>query len=240
MVRFRPKAPYVFADVAHLVERHLAKVEVASSSLVIRSIYLCINGAIVIFTMCMKKICVLLCILFLSTVLMGCVFSHYNNNLSIAISESGSSVNWKGRLEDDNRTYAVQVGKLTGIRQLAVATVGEPCEKELSFSINVRKGKAKLVSIAPNLNVTVLKEVTSQGESTYNGSVTVQCRRGRNLLKIVGEDYEGNFRVSQEDSALFKYDAALLEEKMSELEDNLDNIFNDDFPFGSRSREESI
>ena len=29
-----------FADVAHLVERHLAKVEVASSSLVIRSILL--------------------------------------------------------------------------------------------------------------------------------------------------------------------------------------------------------
>ena len=29
-----------YADVAHLVERHLAKVEVASSSLVIRSIFL--------------------------------------------------------------------------------------------------------------------------------------------------------------------------------------------------------
>ena len=28
-----------YADVAHLVERHLAKVEVASSSLVIRSIF---------------------------------------------------------------------------------------------------------------------------------------------------------------------------------------------------------
>ena len=36
VVRFRPEAPY--ANVAHLVERHLAKVEVASSSLVIRSI----------------------------------------------------------------------------------------------------------------------------------------------------------------------------------------------------------
>ena len=35
MVRFRPEAPN--ADLAHLVERHLAKVEVASSSLVIRS-----------------------------------------------------------------------------------------------------------------------------------------------------------------------------------------------------------
>ena len=35
MVRFRPEAP--FADLAHPVERHLAKVKVASSSLVIRS-----------------------------------------------------------------------------------------------------------------------------------------------------------------------------------------------------------
>ena len=37
LVRFRPEAPF-YADLAHLVERHLAKVEVASSSLVIRSI----------------------------------------------------------------------------------------------------------------------------------------------------------------------------------------------------------
>ena len=35
LVRFRPEAPY--ADLAHLVERHLAKVEVAGSSPVIRS-----------------------------------------------------------------------------------------------------------------------------------------------------------------------------------------------------------
>ena len=36
----RPHGSFIFyADVAHLVERHLAKVEVASSSLVIRSIY---------------------------------------------------------------------------------------------------------------------------------------------------------------------------------------------------------
>ena len=36
LVRFRSEAPQ-FADVAHLVERHLAKVEVAGSSPVIRS-----------------------------------------------------------------------------------------------------------------------------------------------------------------------------------------------------------
>ena len=35
LVRFRPEAPH--ADLAHLVERHLAKVEVAGSSPVIRS-----------------------------------------------------------------------------------------------------------------------------------------------------------------------------------------------------------
>ena len=33
-----PTGGTIFADLAHLVERHLAKVEVASSSLVIRSI----------------------------------------------------------------------------------------------------------------------------------------------------------------------------------------------------------
>ena len=36
LVRFRSEAPQ-YADVAHLVERHLAKVEVAGSSPVIRS-----------------------------------------------------------------------------------------------------------------------------------------------------------------------------------------------------------
>ena len=35
-----PTGGTMYADVAHLVERHLAKVEVASSSLVIRSIFL--------------------------------------------------------------------------------------------------------------------------------------------------------------------------------------------------------
>ena len=40
----RPHGSFIFyADVAHLVERHLAKVEVASSSLVIRSIGRLIN-----------------------------------------------------------------------------------------------------------------------------------------------------------------------------------------------------
>ena len=37
LVRFRPEAPFP-ADLAHLVERDLAKVEVAGSSPVIRSI----------------------------------------------------------------------------------------------------------------------------------------------------------------------------------------------------------
>ena len=47
LVRFRPEAPIqssdsaglLYAGVAHLVERHLAKVEVAGSSPVARSIY---------------------------------------------------------------------------------------------------------------------------------------------------------------------------------------------------------
>ena len=41
----RPRGSFIFyADVAHLVERHLAKVEVASSSLVIRSIFVAFSA----------------------------------------------------------------------------------------------------------------------------------------------------------------------------------------------------
>ena len=49
LVRFRPEAPYdlggndrviYYAELAHLVERNLAKVEVAGSSPVFRSIFL--------------------------------------------------------------------------------------------------------------------------------------------------------------------------------------------------------
>ena len=42
-----PAEGTIFADVAHLVERHLAKVEVASSSLVIRSIFLWYHSQVV-------------------------------------------------------------------------------------------------------------------------------------------------------------------------------------------------
>ena len=41
-----PAGGTTYADLAHLVERHLAKVEVASSSLVIRSIYGRLKGAL--------------------------------------------------------------------------------------------------------------------------------------------------------------------------------------------------
>ena len=39
-----PTEGTIFADLAHLVERHLAKVEVASSSLVIRSILIFVGA----------------------------------------------------------------------------------------------------------------------------------------------------------------------------------------------------
>ena len=46
LVRFRPEAPFD-AGVAHPVERHLAKVEVASSSLVTRSNFIWYRGQVV-------------------------------------------------------------------------------------------------------------------------------------------------------------------------------------------------
>ncbi len=198
------------------------------------------NGAISIFTTVARRICVFTCVLFLSVALTGCVFSNYNNDTSIATRENGSCVNWSGSFENGNKVYTVQVGKLSGIRQLAVATVDEPCETEINFSIDVKKGKAKLVLVDPNLSVTVLKEVTSQGESVYNDNITVRCLKGRNLIKIVGEDYSGDFKIAQEGPVLFQYEGSLFGGKASALEGNFGDVSDEEFPFGSRQRIESV
>ena len=198
------------------------------------------NGAISIFTTVARRICVFTYVLFLSVALTGCVFSNYNNDTSIATSENGSCINWRGSFENGNKVYTVQIGELTGVRQLAVAAVDEPCDTEINFSINVKKGKAKLVLVDTSLNVTVLKEVTSQGEAAYNDHISVRCLKGRNLLKIVGENYTGDFKVAQEGPVLFQYEGALFGGKASALEGNFDNVSDENFPFGSRQRIESV
>ena len=198
------------------------------------------NGAISIFTTVARRICVFTYVLFLSVALTGCVFSNYNNNTSIATSENGSCVNWRGSFENGNKVYTVQIGELTGVRQLAVAAVDEPCDTEINFSINVKNGKAKLVLVDPNLSVTVLKEVTSQGESAYNDNISVRCLKGRNLLKFVGENYIGDFKITQEDPVLFQYEGSLFGGKASSLEGDFDNVSDEEFPFGSRQRIESV
>ena len=198
------------------------------------------NGAISIFTTVARRICVFTYVLFLSVALTGCVFNNYNNDPSIATSENGSCINWRGSFENGNKVYTVQVGELTGVRQLAVAAVDEPCDTEINFSVNVKNGKAKLVLVDPNLSVTVLKEVTSQGESAYNDNISVRCLKGRNLLKVVGENYTGDFKITQEDPVLFQYEGSLFGGKVPKLDGNFDSAFNEEFPFGSRQRIESV
>ena len=197
---------------------------------------------------CSKKVAVNLSILatflFLLT---GCALNnshnnYYNDNGRIASDENSCNCsNWSGNFQDDGKSYVVQIGNLDGVRRLATAEVESDCETEIHFSIKANSGKAKLVLVNSNSNVQVLKEVNAQNEQSYNGNIKVHCRKGRNVMKLVGENFGGEFKISQQ-NMLFKYSDGWEEfnEAMSQMHDELNNMFNEDFPFGSRKRSRRV
>ena len=162
----------------------------------------------------------------------------YYNDSKIASSNSFSCrKGWNGNPQDDGKSYAVQVEGFDGNCQLAVADVETDCDGEINFSINANSGKAKLVLVDPNLNVKVLKEVNAQNEHSYSGNISVHCSKGSNVIKIVAENYSGDFKISQQDM-LFKYSDGVkeFEKSMDEMSRDLEHMFDDDFPFGSRKK----
>ena len=179
--------------------------------------------------------------------LTGCALNniyngYYNDNVRIASDEDSCNCsNWSGNVQDDGKSYVVQIGNLDGIRRLANAEVESDCETEIHFSIKANSGKAKLVLIEPNANVKVLKEVNAQSKQSYDGNIKVHCRKGLNVIKIVGENFGGNFKISQQ-NMLFKYSNGWEEfnEAMGQMHDELNNMFNEEFPFGSRKRSRRV
>ena len=160
----------------------------------------------------------------------------YYNDQKIASSHSFSCRNyWNGSFQDDGKAYAVQVKGFNGGCQLAFADVETDCDGEINFSINANSGKAKLVLVDPNSNVEVLKEVSVQNERSYSGNISVHCSKGRNVIKLVAENFGGDFKISQQ-GMLFKYgdDVNAFVEGMDEMHRNLENVFDENFPFGSQ------
>ena len=85
-----------------------------------------------------------------------------------------------------NNELSFSAGKFDGRETLWSETVIQECEVEISVSMSLETGTAKLVYIAPDDNITELIESSYGSDFTR----TITMPEGKNRIKLVGYDCE--------------------------------------------------
>lgn len=86
--------------------------------------------------------------------------------------------------------YSLTVSKFNGRETLWEGTVEENQDMKIDFSFILSKGKAKIVYIDDEDNVTTVIECTPETSTDGFVTKTVSLKSGKNRLKIVGYDCE--------------------------------------------------
>ena len=176
-----------------------------------------------------KMICLLLSFVMLS-MLFGCSMGHddnenvYNDDSKIALQNNFSTKGQNSKISDDESSFSSNMKHLNGCFQVAEADIKDKCDVEMCFSGEIKSGKAKVVLVKPNNEVVILKEVVAGQDNSYFCNLTVSCDVGLNKIKFVGQDYSGNFELSQKNEKVFDY---------------IGSLFDKNFPFGDDSEENS-
>ncbi len=152
----------------------------------------------------MKKI--LLCTTILSVVFLfsGCGNKNYYND-DKAIVSAGSCGYMQGASQnvDADNNIVGTINKLDGISVLAQASVNNDTTTTMHFAVTASSGKIKFVLVKPDSTFQVIEEVVAD-KGSYDGDITVTCPKGVSKLKIVGDNYNGSYRISQmKGNALF-------------------------------------
>lgn len=84
--------------------------------------------------------------------------------------------------------YSLTVSKFDGRETLWSKTLEESQEMDITFTFRLSSGKAKVVYIDQDDNVTTLVECTPDTSTEEPVTQTVSLQSGKNRLKIVGYD----------------------------------------------------
>lgn len=144
----------------------------------------------------------------------------YDNNYAIASTNSYNLQNCSPNIEDSGKTFAFKIAKLNTTIQLAEAKITSDCETTLPISAMANSGKIKFVLVKPNSNVERIKEIVAKKSNSFSGDITIACLKDTNIIKVVGSNYDDEFKISQKKNTLFQYSTDRMGEK---------------FPFGRRS-----
>ncbi len=84
--------------------------------------------------------------------------------------------------------YSLTVSKFNGRETLWTKSYKEACEVTIDFSFVLSEGKAKVVHIDEDDNVTTIIGCTPESCTEGYVTVPVEMKKGKNRLKIVGYD----------------------------------------------------
>ena len=123
----------------------------------------------------------------------GCAFTmnpgkrFYDNEKGIAgQTNSYNLTNYSGS-QDDN-TVSGSAEKMEGMDTIWNYTASDDTEVILSWKLSVSSGKAKLVLIDPDGNLSTLVECEASSDGEQEGSGTFEIKQGENRVKLVGAE----------------------------------------------------
>jgi len=112
----------------------------------------------------------------------------YDNNATIVKSGDSSSTSGAGSTKIGNQ-LSVSTATMTGSRTLWRYNADSDVDVTFSYSLSVTAGgKAKLVLITPDNEVTILTENINKTTNSEMQSQTISLKKGNNRIKVVGYD----------------------------------------------------
>ena len=137
----------------------------------------------------------------------GCSYNHkdYNSDYKIAGDDSYSCQNRSINLSDDKKSVFCKINHIDGFFEIANADLLDNCNVKINFEGSIKSGKAKLVLVKPDGSIQILKEITSTENENYSEDILLNCSRGVNKIKFVGENCKIEFKISQFDNEVFNY-----------------------------------
>lgn len=123
----------------------------------------------------------------------GCAFTmnpgkrFYDNEKEIAgQTNSYNLTNYSG--SQDENTVSGSAEKMEGMDTIWNYTASDDTEVILSWKLSVSSGKAKLVLIDPDGNLSTLVECEASSDGEQEGSGTFEIKQGENRVKLVGAE----------------------------------------------------
>lgn len=142
-----------------------------------------------------KKILSILLFAIVTLMICGCgydMYEIYSTDADIAQENDTFDLNDSSQNIDGNNYFGEY--KLDGYGLIWNYISDEEKDIKAKYYLNVKNGKAKIVFIDDNDNVTTLVENTNESEYIGNASLNINIKKGLNRIKVVG--YKAEMDVS--------------------------------------------